>query len=85
MINLIKLQFFFLSKDKDKGYHDRGIPVGLCSLYSVHYCDLYHFYVNVLEMFTHTPRNIFFKCQSAKAGVIPSRRSVCVLARVLAH
>jgi len=81
------LLFVLLSHQKDKGCHDQGIPVDLCSLYSG-YCDLHHFHVNLLAMFTHfthTPRNIFFKCQSAKAGVIPSRRSVGVLARVLAH
>lgn len=81
------LLFVLLSHQKDKGCHDQGIPVDLCSLYSG-YCDWHHFHVNLLAMFTHfthTPRNIFFKCQSAKAGVIPSRRSVGVLARVLAH
>lgn len=60
------LLFVLLSQHKDKGCHDQGIPADLCSLYSVYCCDLYHFHVNLLEMFTHTPRNIFFSASQQK-------------------
>ena len=83
LVNVIKIKRDFLYiEHMDKGCHDQGILVDLHRLYTLVTC--------ITAMITsgncfHTPKNIFFKCQSAKAGVIPSRRSNCVLARVFAH
>lgn len=75
------LLFFLLSQHKDKGCHNQSIPADLYSLYTVVTCITF---MLIYWRCLHTPRNIFFKCQSAKAGVTPWR-SICVLARVFAH